>query len=202
MLFMLDHFALRTKSYDWINRAYSSPMFEEKGLSTFPNWVFSHALSTFLIQATSSSSSVDKTATEALENAILMFPSLVPALLQKLSIKTLPNGAHAHKFFVESENSAPLGVRLHVALYVERNHQFWREEPALSWFKNAVQAVIKRVEAEDPMVANNQAIVSDTYQTDELPANLKRHILLSGSPPRVLAFAFFHSFSSFSSQLL
>lgn len=180
MFYMLDHFALRTKSYDWIVRAYSSAMFEEKGLSTLPNWALSCALSKFMLQPLSPTSSSTEApqdaATEALENALIMFPGFVPALLKKLSIKTLANNGHAHKLFA---TEAPLAVVLQLALYVERSSQFWKDEPALGWFKRVVARVVARADAADPMIENCHAIVLDTYQAEQLPTGLKRHILLS-----------------------
>ncbi|KAJ8876568.1 hypothetical protein PR048_021013 [Dryococelus australis] len=62
-------------------------------------------------------------------------------------------------------------------LFVHRNHLLWKDKAALNWLMDCALKVVGRVDAGDPLAAENKTKRELRYVGT--PRNVLRHILLS-----------------------
>ncbi|XP_071484807.1 ribosome quality control complex subunit TCF25-like [Diadema antillarum] len=185
VLLMIDYYSLKTEQY-----AFFIKMYEEweahRNLSQLPNWAFSIAMAHFPAASSSSSPSTSSSSSEhtstkradnLLQDALLMFPSVLHALLDKCSIQ--PDAViESHALFTHhmpSTNKTALPQL--VELFVARNYSFWKEAESMLWLERNAREVINRVNNGDPKVKEYAEKRESRYQG--APRNIYRHIFLS-----------------------
>lgn len=88
----IDFYALRAKEYSWLID-FSNEFESTKNLSQLPNFAFSTAIAHFY-----TSDGKTDVADELLQNALLMFPSVLIPLLEKCSVQ-MDSRLSKHSFF-------------------------------------------------------------------------------------------------------
>lgn len=123
---------------------------------------------------------------ELLQNALMLFPMILPPMLKKMSINSLmhreadgtSSDVMLHGYFT-SPPFVPPAVQYLSALFVERNAALWRDPDVVTWLKeNAIKTKV-RAESQDPMVENCAVILREEHET--VAPNVYRHILLTGT---------------------
>ncbi|XP_068384461.1 ribosome quality control complex subunit TCF25 isoform X3 [Eschrichtius robustus] len=201
MLLLLDHLALRARSYEYLIR-----LFQEweahRNLSQLPNFAFSVPLAYFLLSQQADLpnqelSSAREKASLLIQQALFMFPGVLMPLLEYCSVR--PDAAvAAHRFFgpdAEIRHRRARGAGAHggltgptahsqppalsqlVSLYLGRSHFLWKEPATMSWLEENVHEVLQAVDAGDPTVEACESRRKVLYQ--RAPRNIHRHVVLS-----------------------
>ncbi|XP_033119661.1 transcription factor 25-like [Anneissia japonica] len=171
VLLMMDFYAIRSEQYQYLIRLFNE-WESHKNLSQLPNFAFSVALAHF-----HSNEDGGKKANVLLQEALIMFPSVLLSLLDKCSVQ--PDSVVAnHPFFSPSKNaSQPVALNQLVALFIARNFSSWKQPEVMEWLERNVQEVVKRVDNNDPLVQNYKKKRLSRYQ--KAPKNINRHLILS-----------------------
>uniref|UniRef100_A0A8C6D3W3 Transcription factor 25 n=1 Tax=Moschus moschiferus TaxID=68415 RepID=A0A8C6D3W3_MOSMO len=181
MLLLIDHLALRARSYEYLIR-----LFEEweahRNLSQLPNFAFSVPLAYFLLsqQADLSEQEVSSAREEAcvrIQQALTMFPGVLMPLLEYCSVRPDATVATHHFFGPNAEISQPPALIQLVSLYLGRSHFLWKEPATMSWLEENVHRVLQAVDAGDPAVEACESRRKVLYQ--RAPRNIHRHVVLS-----------------------
>ncbi|KAI4559173.1 hypothetical protein MJT46_019928, partial [Ovis ammon polii x Ovis aries] len=181
MLLLIDHLALRARSYEYLIR-----LFEEweahRNLSQLPNFAFSVPLAYFLLsqQADLSEQEVISAREEAcvrIQQALTMFPGVLMPLLEYCSVRPDATVATHHFFGPDAEISQPPALSQLVSLYLGRSHFLWKEPATMSWLEENVHKVLQAVDAGDPAVEACESRRKVLYQ--RAPRNIHRHVVLS-----------------------
>lgn len=181
MLLLVDHLALRARSYEYLVR-----LFEEweahRNLSQLPNFAFSVPLAYFLLsqQADLPDPELSPTREKAsllLRQALTMFPGVLMPLLEYCSVRPDAAVAGHHFFGPSAEISQPPALRQLVSLYLGRSHFLWKEAATMSWLEENVREVLRAVDAGDPAVGECESRRKVLYQ--RAPRNIHRHVILS-----------------------
>ncbi|XP_040109557.1 transcription factor 25 isoform X1 [Oryx dammah] len=181
MLLLIDHLALRARSYEYLIR-----LFEEweahRNLSQLPNFAFSVPLAYFLLsqQADLSEQEVSSAREEAcvrIRQALTMFPGVLMPLLEYCSVRPDATVATHHFFGPDAEISQPPALSQLVSLYLGRSHFLWKEPATMSWLEENVHKVLQAVDAGDPAVEACESRRKVLYQ--RAPRNIHRHVVLS-----------------------
>lgn len=166
----LDFYALRAKEYEWFVE-FCNLWDSARNLTQLPNITFSLALAYFHLGDRT-------TASELLQNALIMFPGVLLPLLDKCSIQS-DETVRAHEFFNSKAivSTSPALEKLQ-NLYVARSFRLWKEADLLPWIRENVHTVLSRVDAKDDYVKYCDLKRGKRYQ-GKLPKNILRHIILS-----------------------
>lgn len=128
-------------------------------------------------------SKISDSADELLQKALMMFPTVLPLLAKKATINLMEiqgnvaNDLAQHHFFLNTY--CPPSLQHLVKLYVERNYALWKDPAVMKWLKENTSTVVKKVEADDPLVASYTAVVKEMYADSS--TNIYNHLLLSGN---------------------
>ncbi|XP_076808959.1 ribosome quality control complex subunit TCF25-like isoform X2 [Clavelina lepadiformis] len=174
----LDHFALRAAEYEYLIK-FASEWGVSRNLTQLPNWAYSLALAHFQLSLLEKSSDKEK-ADKALQNALIMFPSVLALMLEKCSVQPDPKVAACAVFASKTKESRPQGLELLCHMFVCRNHSLWKDPEILAWLESNVNAVISRVEKKDRFVDECAQKRKTRYQKP--PMNIYRHALISELP--------------------
>ncbi|XP_072802977.1 ribosome quality control complex subunit TCF25 isoform X1 [Vicugna pacos] len=181
MLLLVDHLALRARSYEYLIRL-SQEWEAHRNLSQLPNFAFSVPLAYFLLSqqadlAEQELSSTREKASLLIQQALTMFPGALMPLLEYCSVR--PDAAVAgHRFFgPDAEISQPPALSQLVSLYLGRSHSLWKEPATMSWLEENVHKVLQAVDAGDPAVEACESRRKVLYQC--APRNIHRHVVLS-----------------------
>lgn len=170
MVLVVDLYALRSRQYAWLVRV-AEEWEATRNLSQLPNFAFSTAVARFHLGEV-------EQADMALQNALIMFPGVLTRLLDKCAVQTDAK-VTAHAFFgPKSQTSMPPALAQLVALYVARAWPVWKEAELLPWLERNTHAVLARVDAGDPLVAECDGHRRRRYQGTP-PRNITRHVLLA-----------------------
>jgi len=117
-------------------------------------------------------------ADELLQYAILMFPHVLLPLLDKCQVH-VETRVQAHPYFNKYNTIGAKGVsplKQLCDLYVWRSHHVWKDKDVIGWVERNVNAVLVKVDGNDPIVADYLGQRSRRYQGT--PRNILRHLLL------------------------
>lgn len=141
-----------------------------------------------------------------IQYAVLMFPSVLLPLLEKVGVQ-IDNRAKHHNYlnsfaqsryllaisnwqirlkfiylivvlFVITMCSQSRSLRLLCELYVWRTHHVWKEPSVLGWLEKNVTIILDRVDASDPVVKDYEGKRKRRYLATT-PRNILRHVLLT-----------------------
>ncbi len=85
-----------------------------------------------------------------------------------------------HSFFVDAQLGQQAGLELLTRLYVGRSYHVWKLPELLPWLERNCKAVLERVDAKEPAVADAAAKRKTRYQG--VPRNIYRHVIMSDMP--------------------
>ncbi|CAG2165852.1 unnamed protein product [Oppiella nova] len=155
VLLMIDFYALRCEQYDYLVHLYEEWEATKK-LSLFPNFRYSTALALYYMSL-KAPEWVDK-ADQWLQEALIMFPGVLLALLDKCSVEPDPQVSKCDYFRTAQYQSTQAIAQLTV-LYIGRTYLLWKDKSVMSWLERNVRQVMHRVAANDPFVA----VCNDRY---------------------------------------
>ncbi|KAL6263202.1 hypothetical protein P5V15_006002 [Pogonomyrmex californicus] len=170
----IDFYALKAKEYEWFIK-FCNLWEDSRNLTQLPNVAYSLSLAHFRLG--------NKTnADMLLQNALIMFPSVLMLLIDKCSIQTDAKVIHHDFFNSKAQGSTSPALEKLQKLYVMRSFHLWKEADILPWLEENVHAVLNRVESDkDEYVKFCQVKRSKRYR-GKLPRNILRHIILSDLP--------------------
>ncbi|XP_053304821.1 transcription factor 25 [Spea bombifrons] len=181
MLLLIDFLSLRAREYSFLVR-----LFEEwedhRNLSQLPNFAFSVPLALFHVsQQEDVSEQEERTtrdrASRLLRQALIMFPGVLPPLLDSCGVQPDDTVA-SHAFFgAVAQISQPPALSQLIALYIGRCHSLWKDAVVMSWLEQNVREVLHLVDSGDPIVQECEQRRKVRYQS--APRNIYRHIILS-----------------------
>jgi len=111
-------------------------------------------------------------ATELLQRAIFLFPTIGPLILMKLGVNQLiviekdqPCNIFEHPFYKNSNfvNLVPL-----MNAYISRNYQLWKYPNVTEWLTETLKQTFVNVLNNDPMILNCEALLDEAFK--EKPA--------------------------------
>ncbi|XP_021963166.1 transcription factor 25 [Folsomia candida] len=175
---MIDFYALKGNEAQWfvdLYRFWEKP----KNLDQLPNFSYSIALAHHLLSLKENPEiELSQKADALIQYAVLMFPSVLLPLLEKVGVQ-IDNRAKHHNYlnsFAQSSQSRSL--RLLCELYVWRTHHVWKEPSVLGWLEKNVTIILDRVDASDPVVKDYEGKRKRRYLATT-PRNILRHVLLT-----------------------
>ncbi|XP_070537301.1 ribosome quality control complex subunit TCF25-like [Ptychodera flava] len=174
VILMIDFYALRSQQYQFLIRLYNE-WENHRNLSQLPNFAFSVALAYFHMKRDDDDDHL-ATANSMIQNALLMFPSMLLPLLDKCSVQPDKKVTN-HQFFGRAQHNQPVGLQQLVGLYIGRSSSVWKEPEVITWLISNVTEVLQRVDNEDPLVSQYSKKRQLRYQGT--PTNILRHILVS-----------------------
>ncbi|XP_050301133.1 transcription factor 25 [Anthonomus grandis grandis] len=169
---IMDFYALRAKEYEWLI-GFVEDLDRRYNLLQLPNFAFSTALAYFYVN------DIER-ADYYLQEALLMFPSLLMELLDKCSIR-IDSRVSSHSFFTEPTEKNPTALNQLVKLYVNRTFHVWKDADILPWLERNVHDVLDRVDKKEPIVEAYKEKRLRRY-AGALPISIVRHIVLSDNP--------------------
>jgi hypothetical protein len=189
VLLLIDNYAIRAKEYSFLLDLSFSEQFEAN-LSVLPNFVYNTALAKFLCEdekkemdekGLSSTKSL-LSATELLQSAIYLFPTVSTSILMKLGVnqiivteKDQRYNILEHPFFLNAPNLPSLPPLL--TTYISRNYQLWKCPNVTEWLTETLKNSFINLFNNDPMIINYQALVEEAYK--EKSDKFIKHYLLS-----------------------
>ncbi|NXL48891.1 TCF25 factor, partial [Podilymbus podiceps] len=181
VLLLIDFLSLRAREYTFLIR-----MFQEweshRNLSQLPNFAFSVPLAYFFLSRQEERSELElsqarERAARLIQLALIMFPSVLLPLLDRCSVQPDARVA-SHSFFgLNAQISQPPALNQLTSLYVGRTHSLWKDPAVMAWLETNVHAVLRMVDARDPLVEDSEHKRKMRYQG--APRNVYRHIILS-----------------------
>ncbi|KAH7916643.1 transcriptional repressor TCF25-domain-containing protein [Hygrophoropsis aurantiaca] len=162
VLLHLDFLAIKSGMGSWLldvwnefdNRARSKQNIHSDCLdpSALPGWAFARAL-VLRARESSDKSQTAGSSTDALKQAILAFPSVVPLLADKNDI-TLSAEIRSHKAFRIHTDSSSLATHaesvLHLLshLYAQRSATLWKTSGLSKWFQTTVDSILPQLNSQ------------------------------------------------------
>ncbi|CAG2104004.1 unnamed protein product [Medioppia subpectinata] len=205
VLLMIDFYALRCEQYDYL-LTLASEWETSKKLSLFPNIRYSTALALYYLSQ--KAPDMADRADHQLQEALIMFPGVLLALLDKCSVEPDPRVAKCDYFRCPTATT-PVVTQLNV-LYIGRTHLLWKDRHIMSWLERNVRTVMDRVANRDPFVTvcaeRSDYLIHfyilliiivvlihtlnyrrKKYLSGGTPRNVLRHVILSGIKEATLA---------------
>ncbi|EFA82093.1 Nulp1-type basic helix-loop-helix domain-containing protein [Heterostelium album PN500] len=183
---IIDYYALKSKQYEYLVELYTkvgklTPSMTQT-LDLLPNFCYNGALAQFMLVGSGGGNNEDA-ADKLLQKALIRFPMVLKPLLQKLQASLMivkdgkPFNLEEHPYF-KSTNELLKPVEHLIALYVERNHPLWKQQPTtIEWLKKNVEQVIKLVDAKDKAVEESVQLVLKEYSV--VDQSVFDHLFLS-----------------------
>jgi len=173
-LLFMDTYAMNCGEYEFVTKSVNDWGLI-KNLNQLPNWAYSQALSEFQISLKNKDENTE-TADEILQDALIRFPSVLLALLEKCSVQPSSDVAN-HKFFTQKASESH-GLQLLSHLFVERSFLIWKDSLIIEWLQRNVEKVLKIIDQnEDCRLDKYQNMRKSNYQ--KAPLNIYRHALIS-----------------------
>ncbi|KAM9192208.1 ribosome quality control complex subunit TCF25 [Dugong dugon] len=181
MLLLVDHLALRARSYDYLIFLFQD-WEAHRNLSQLPNFAFSVPLAYFLLSQQADHpqherSAAREKASVLIRQALTMFPGVLMPLLEYCSVRPDATVANHHFFGPNAQISQSPALSQLVSLYLGRSHFLWKEPAIMSWLEENVHEVVQAVDSGDPTVAACESRRRVLYQ--RAPRNIHRHVVLS-----------------------
>ncbi|XP_042293727.1 transcription factor 25 [Sceloporus undulatus] len=181
MLLIIDLLSLRAREYTFLTRLFCE-WEGHRNLSQLPNFAFSVPLAYFFLSQQEDVPEVElsqahERAASLIQQALIMFPSVLMPLLDRCSVQPDAMVA-AHSYFgLEAQLSSPPALNQLVSLYLGRTHSFWKDPSVMAWLETNVHEVLRRVDSKDPALEEVEQKRKVRYQN--APRNVYRHVILS-----------------------
>ena len=145
VLLMIDFYALRSEQYEYLLNLYEEwePI---KKLSLLPNYRYSTSLALFYMSQ-KNPELIDK-ADHSLQEALIMFPEMLPQLLDRCSVEPDREVSKCDYFKPSAQKTTQVISQL-TALYVGRTHLLWKDRDVMSWLERNTRNVIGRLSNND-----------------------------------------------------
>ncbi|KAJ1770298.1 hypothetical protein LPJ74_003302 [Coemansia sp. RSA 1843] len=194
-LITLDFHALKAAQYEYVERF--ADQWAWAPVQMMPGWSFSRALAAFMLerrkqkrapqQQQQQQQAHDQPSMEYLVDAILTFPTAVPALWDKASIDVDARVA-GHPYFddphIKSSDDDPAmtHMQLLVRLFVERSGALYRVPEVTQWLQEGLRRALARIEGcsdGSAVFAARKRRVQSAMCSYVVPENVSRHVLVA-----------------------
>ncbi|XP_037075958.1 transcription factor 25-like, partial [Pollicipes pollicipes] len=178
---ILSHYALRAHEYQWLVRLHEQwePV---RNLSQLPS--FAYSVPYALLQLSEAASEPADAAARrqqadaGLQRALLMFPSMLPLLLEHCDITPALEVQQCALFqSAAAERSQPPALTMLCRLYAERSADLWKVSVVSGWLQSNAAAAVRLVEQQDPRVADGQETRRKRYPG--MPLSICRHVVVA-----------------------
>ncbi|XP_074109835.1 nuclear localized protein 1 [Cotesia typhae] len=170
IVLVIDLFALRAKEYQWLID-FCMVSRQARNLNQLPNIAFSLALAHFHLGD-------EETASELLQEALIMFPGVLNGLLEKCSVQADTRLLGYDYFNCVAKATTSIALEKLQTLYVIRCYHLWKDSNILGWLENNAHAVMDRIDSGDAYATYCKTKRCYRYQ-GQIPKNVRRHIILS-----------------------
>ncbi|RKO90241.1 transcriptional repressor TCF25-domain-containing protein, partial [Blyttiomyces helicus] len=181
-LLSIDFYALKAKEFTWILRAWREWNPPDDMLKVHPNWMYSRALAQWEVESAHGKDHTESS--HMLQQAIWIFPSVVPMLYEKCSVTDSRVTRETFEDEGRKGESDPQSViKLMVELYVERSNSLWKVPEVLAWLRENVSAYLAyKPDAGLDGDRVEGIMIRDTKFNNAVPRNIARHIFISEFP--------------------
>ncbi|KAK0429166.1 hypothetical protein QR680_011230 [Steinernema hermaphroditum] len=169
-LLEIDTWALKAKEYEYVVELFEN--FKHKRMDLLPNFLYSLALAYFRL-----GEGYENKASEALEKALLNFPTVLTQLLDKIGIQPDKNIDNNNDMNGIAHSRTTPGFKMLTDIYVHHSYELWKEPEVLSWLEaetaNIVPKFSKELKQEFQEKKEN---LSSRYLG--IPFNIMRHAVI------------------------
>ncbi|PCH41718.1 DUF654-domain-containing protein [Wolfiporia cocos MD-104 SS10] len=198
-LLYLDFLAIKAEMWQWAIDLYtfSAPHADEyQGhrdgfrVTVLPGWAYSYALALFRDEEEKDES--HENSMEALQKAIIAFPSVVPLLADKadITLSAATRGHSAFHIYTDAHSLTQADAILHLLshLYAMRSSSLWKPPVYASWFAKAVEATLPLLSS-STQSSSSKLGFSALFSQPNAAYSVYRHVVVNETTCRRL-FAF------------
>lgn len=185
VLFHLDFVSVKSGMGQWLLDVYSEfagakTAFEDHlNPSALPGWAYARALALFAREKTGGGQSVGSS-TDALKQAILAFPEVVPLLADKCDISLSPELREHRALRIQTDGIglSPAQSVLHLLshLYVQRSAPLWKSASHMKWFESTANGIRASLNAQRSNPTRERFL--QMYASTTLRYSVYRHIVV------------------------
>ncbi|KAI9512764.1 transcriptional repressor TCF25-domain-containing protein [Russula earlei] len=203
--FHLDFLAIKSGMHSWLlsfsdifssvvsKTPYPSRELEEPRSDCFPvralpGWAYARALA-FRAEGDSH----DSQSTEALRQAVLEFPSVVPLLVDKaeIALSAEITSHPAFRIFTQHGNNDSVEeslLHLLSRMYAQRSHALWKDPIKSSWFAETVTGLVRtgQLPPKATATAGFARLQNLVHRSEEFALSVYRHVVVLGSSAQSL----------------
>lgn len=158
---MLDYYAIRSGQYDFLIK-FCDEWESFKKLSLFPNFKFSLPMAMYFKGQETNDESLLRKADELLQDALLLFPTVLRNILDKCSVEADREVINCG-YFNKNQNQPQALVHL-IALYVERSHLLWKDKDLMLWLEINVKKTIELIRSDRRIIDYTERFVDVTFR--------------------------------------
>lgn len=185
VLFHLDFISIKSGMGQWLLDVYSEfagakTAFEDHlNPSALPGWAYARALALFAREKAGGGQSVGSS-TDALKQAILAFPEVVPLLADKCDISLSPELREHRALRIQTDGIglSPAQSVLHLLshLYVQRSAPLWKSASHMKWFESTANGIRASLNAQRSNPTRE--LFLQMYASTTLRYSVYRHIVV------------------------
>lgn len=185
VLFHLDFVSIKSGMGQWLLDVYSEfacakTAFEDHlNPSALPGWAYARALALFVREKAGGGQSVGSS-TDALKQAMLAFPEVVPLLADKCDISLSPELREHRALRIQTDGIglSPAQSILHLLshLYAQRSAPLWKSASHMKWFENTANEIRSSLNAQRSNPTRERFL--QMYGSTTLRYSVYRHILV------------------------
>lgn len=185
VLFHLDFVSIKSGMGQWLLDVYSEfasvkTVFEDHlNPSALPGWAYARALALFAREKAGGGQSVGSS-TDALKQAMLAFPEVVPLLADKCDISLSPElrGHRAFRIQTDGIGLSPAQSILHLLshLYAQRSAPLWKSASHMKWFESTANGIRPSLDAQRSNAIRERFL--QMYTSTTLRYSVYRHVIV------------------------
>ncbi|KAG1740292.1 transcriptional repressor TCF25-domain-containing protein [Suillus lakei] len=185
VLFHLDFVSIKSGMAQWLLDVYAEfaggkTAFEDHlNPSALPGWAYARALALFAREKAGGGQSVGSS-TDALKQAMLAFPEVVPLLADKCDISLSPElrGHRAFRIQTDGIGLSPAQSVLHLLshLYAQRSVPLWKSAAHMKWFESTANGIRPLLDAQRSNSTRERFL--QMYASTTLRYSVYRHIVV------------------------
>ncbi|KAG1838707.1 transcriptional repressor TCF25-domain-containing protein [Suillus subluteus] len=185
VLFHLDFVSIKSGMGQWLLDVYAefagvrTVSEDHLNPSALPGWAYARALALFAREKAGGGQSLGSS-TDALKQAMLAFPEVVPLLADKCDIPLSPElrGHKAFRIQTDGIGLSPAQSVLHLLshLYAQRSAPLWKSASHMKWFESIANGIQPSLNAQRSNSTRERFL--QMYSSTTLRYSVYRHILV------------------------
>ncbi|KAG0699771.1 transcriptional repressor TCF25-domain-containing protein [Suillus ampliporus] len=148
--------------------------------SALPGWAYARALALFAREKAGGAQQSVGSSTDALKQAMLTFPEVVPLLADKCDISLSPElrGHRALRIHTDGIGLSPAQSVLHLLshLYAQRSAPLWKSAAHMKWFESTANGILPSLNAQRSNTTRERFL--QMYASTTLRYSVYRHVLV------------------------
>ncbi|CDW53820.1 Transcription factor 25 [Trichuris trichiura] len=180
MVLIIDYLYLLNEMYDTVIEL-EKQFDTDRCLDLLPNIKYSVALACFMKASASGDDRDLQKADEKLYAALMQFPTMVPALLNKLQVIPEGNMLQCPYFGAAEQLSDGKGLQILIDIYAQRTWKLWNKDDVLAWLKAGIDRFASKFRESPPEMLATLEIHAAVRKAQyfRCPRPVYRHIFLS-----------------------